>query len=89
MSPSHASAISAFFAGGGQIAKVQESIPATTQDVLNYFQSCGVAAKLLGERPENLFVRRETGQAEPRRCRGKSSAPHTAASAFRGPTLTG
>ena len=45
MSPSHASAISAFLAGGGQIVKLQESIPATTQDVLDDLQSCGVTAK--------------------------------------------
>jgi hypothetical protein len=32
-------------AEGGQIVKVQEPIQATTQDVLDYLQSCGVAAK--------------------------------------------
>jgi len=44
MSPSNASAISAFLAGGGQIVKVQEPVQATTQDVLGYLQGCGVAA---------------------------------------------
>ena len=45
MSPSNASAISAFLAGGGQIVRVQEPVRATTQDVLDYLQSCGIAAK--------------------------------------------
>jgi len=45
MSPSNASAISAFLAKGGQIVKVQGPIQATTQDVLDYLQHCGITAK--------------------------------------------
>ena len=52
MTPSNASAISAFLAGGGQIVKVQEATRVTAQEVLDYLQSCGVTAKYPGRNPK-------------------------------------
>ena len=59
MSPSNASAISAFLAGGGQIAKVPEPIQATPQDVLDYLESCGVAATYSKGNPHIYWCKRK------------------------------
>jgi len=59
MSPSHANAISAFLAEGGQIVKVQEPTQVTTQDVLDYLQSCGVAATYSKSNPNVYWCKRK------------------------------
>ena len=59
MTPSNARAISAFLAGGGQIVKVPEPIQVTAQDVLDYLQSCGVAATYSKSNPNVYWCKRK------------------------------
>jgi len=43
-----ASAITSFLAGGGKIVKVPEAVLVTAQDVLEFLESCGIAATSSG-----------------------------------------
>ena len=45
MSPADAYAVAEYLKNGGQVVKVQETIPATDQEVINYLATCGHRAK--------------------------------------------
>ena len=59
MTSASASDVSAFLAAGGRIVKVQETILVTTQDVLDYLQSCGITAKYSKSNPQVYWWKRK------------------------------
>lgn len=59
MTSANARAISSFLAGGGQIVRVPETVLVPMQIVLDYLQSCGIAATFSKSDPNVYWLDRK------------------------------